>query len=77
LGFVVFGCAMTVNVLAPSIRGERPLCSEGSVWGCSEKVPTATGFVENDRVEGAIDKKPRQWHVAGGVRSLRLWGLGV
>jgi hypothetical protein len=40
-------------------------------------VPTATGFVENDRVEGAIDKKPRQWHVAGGVRSLRLWGLGV
>jgi hypothetical protein len=56
---------------------ESAYFSGAFVWGCSEKVPTATGFVENDRVEGAIDKKPRQWHVAGWVRSLRLWGLGV
>jgi hypothetical protein len=42
------------------VRGERWL-SGGFVWGCSEKVPTATGFIsENDRVEGAIGGKTNQ-----------------
>jgi hypothetical protein len=45
----------------------RDWCSSGGfVWGCSEKVPTATGFVsENDRVEVPIGGKRSQKHVVG------------
>jgi hypothetical protein len=40
----------------------------GSVWGCSEKVPTATGkSLENDRGRVAIGVFWSQWHVEGEV----------
>jgi hypothetical protein len=54
-------------------RGAMLSCSEGSVWGCSEKVPTATGQSwKNDRVEGAIGGKSSQKYVKN-----RRRGLGV
>jgi hypothetical protein len=44
--------------------GAELFCSGGSVWGCSEKVPIATGRgLENDRGRVAIGGKGRQKHV--------------
>jgi hypothetical protein len=40
---------------APELGRLERRCSMGSVWGCSEKVPAATGQgVENDRGRVAI-----------------------
>jgi hypothetical protein len=45
---------MQVNFHVAQMHGAERLCSVAAVWGCSEKVPAATGFVKNDRVEVAI-----------------------
>jgi hypothetical protein len=53
-----------VHVL--SLERREEWCSGAFVWGYSEKVPTATGFVrKNDRVEGAIGGKRSQKRVGG------------
>jgi hypothetical protein len=60
---VFLGCwsAMKAMLKAPKQKGLEGQCSVAFVWGCSEKVPTATGKSwKNDRVEGAIGGKRSQ-----------------
>jgi hypothetical protein len=53
-GFV--GNAVRVVVLFHSEKRRQQCSSQGSERGYSEKVPTATGFVKNDRVGSLLEE---------------------